>query len=64
VVELVRIECPTCKAVLEDVPDDYPPRPFCSARCKLVDLHGWLNEDHRVSESLEPEPEEPGRRLN
>jgi len=34
----VRIVCPICKTVLENAPDDYEPRPFCSARCKLVDL--------------------------
>jgi endogenous inhibitor of DNA gyrase (YacG/DUF329 family) len=26
--------------------------PFCSQRCKLVDLHGWLNGRYVVSEAL------------
>jgi hypothetical protein len=60
----VRIECPTCKKVLEDAPEDHPPRPFCSARCKLVDLHAWLNEDYRYSEPLPIEPEDELRRMN
>ena len=30
-------------------------RPFCSARCKDVDLHRWLNESYRV-----PGPPAPG----
>jgi endogenous inhibitor of DNA gyrase (YacG/DUF329 family) len=38
-----------CKKVLENVPDDFPPRPFCGARCKLVDLHNWLGETYRIS---------------
>jgi len=63
-VALVRIECPICKRVLEDAPADHPPRPFCSARCKLADLHAWLNEDYRVSEPLPLEPNDERRRLN
>lgn len=43
-----------CKRVIEDAPDDYPPRPFCSKRCKLVDLDNWLNEAYRLPRPLEP----------
>ena len=28
---------------------EYPEYPFCSKRCKLIDLGRWLNEDYRVS---------------
>jgi endogenous inhibitor of DNA gyrase (YacG/DUF329 family) len=24
-------------------------RPFCSERCRLIDLGGWLDETHRIS---------------
>ena len=44
----MRIECPLCGRVLPEVPEDYPPRPFCSARCKLVDLDNWLKEAYRI----------------
>jgi endogenous inhibitor of DNA gyrase (YacG/DUF329 family) len=44
----VRIDCPYCKRVIPDAPDDYGPRPFCSPRCKLADLHDWLNEAYRI----------------
>lgn len=27
---------------------DSPWRPFCSERCKSVDLGGWLQESHRI----------------
>jgi endogenous inhibitor of DNA gyrase (YacG/DUF329 family) len=60
----VRINCPICKTVLEDAPDDCPSRPFCSARCKLADLHAWLNEEYKVSEPLPLEPEDERRHLN
>jgi len=29
-----------------------PIGPFCSKRCKLVDLGKWLGEEYRISESL------------
>ena len=29
-------------------------RPFCSARCKQIDLGRWLNESYRVP-AIEPE---------
>ena len=33
--------------------------PFCSHRCKLVDLGKWLGEEHTISEPLRPEHFEP-----
>lgn len=44
----MRIVCPTCERVIEEAPEDYPPRPFCSPRCKLADLSNWMNEVYRV----------------
>ena len=30
--------------------DKLPPNfPFCSKRCKLIDLNKWLNEDYKIS---------------
>lgn len=34
---------------------DTPHGPFCSRRCKLVDLGKWFNEENCVSEPLRPE---------
>lgn len=48
----MKIVCPTCKKELEDVPDDYPHRPFCSARCKSIDLGNWLDGVYRFSRPL------------
>ncbi len=43
--------CPICKrAIPDDLPS--PPFPFCSPRCKLVDLHGWLSGSYVISEAL------------
>jgi endogenous inhibitor of DNA gyrase (YacG/DUF329 family) len=45
----MRIRCPTCRR--EDVvDDDFRWRPFCSRRCKIIDLGNWLEEVYRISE--------------
>jgi len=33
-------------------------RPFCSERCKLVDLGKWANEEYRVKQHEQESPEE------
>lgn len=46
------VACPTCgKKVVWG--QDSPWRPFCSERCKLIDLGDWLDESHRISEALD-----------
>jgi len=49
----IDIHCPMCRKTLRDVPRDYPHRPFCSERCKLVDLDNWLSESYRITEPVE-----------
>jgi hypothetical protein len=44
----MHIDCPICKKTIEEAPDDFAPRPFCSTRCKMVDLGNWLNEAYRI----------------
>lgn len=48
------VACPTCSQdVLWSV--DSPNRPFCSERCKLIDLGEWANEEKRIAgEPLPP----------
>jgi hypothetical protein len=49
-------DCPTCRKTIS-VPtrQDAPFRPFCSHRCKTVDLGKWLSGEYVVSEPLKPE---------
>jgi len=35
-------------------------RPFCSARCKGLDLGAWASDQYRVAAKEEPKPDEPG----
>jgi uncharacterized protein len=42
-----RVRCPTCKREVEWVPESVW-RPFCSERCKMVDLGAWFAEERSV----------------
>lgn len=52
--------CPICRTV---IPVDATPRwlPFCSERCKLVDLGRWLDGDYVIPGPPvgDPEREDP-----
>ena len=50
--QVMRVVCPMCRKVLEQAPEDYPARPFCSERCRLADLSNWLNETYRIPQPL------------
>jgi endogenous inhibitor of DNA gyrase (YacG/DUF329 family) len=39
--------CPTCDRPIE-WSDQYPYRPFCSERCRLVDLGAWLSGERAI----------------
>lgn len=41
------VTCPTCGARAE-FDQTNPYRPFCSQRCKLIDLGQWATESYRI----------------
>jgi uncharacterized protein len=54
--------CPICKKPAAPRAEN-PSFPFCSPRCKMVDLGKWLSEEYRVpveeeSDEVEENPEE------
>jgi endogenous inhibitor of DNA gyrase (YacG/DUF329 family) len=55
--------CPICKrrvTVLQGDPAKLPAFfPFCSERCKLIDLGAWLDADYRIPAKPEEESEHP-----
>jgi uncharacterized protein len=53
----MKIKCPTCKQWTEW--QNNPFRPFCSERCKLIDLGAWASEKYRIEGKLDDE----GRQL-
>lgn len=50
-------QCPQCGT--EIVWDESAPfRPFCSQRCKMIDLGTWANEENKIPENLIENPED------
>lgn len=43
------LRCPTCGALV--LPDD-PDMPFCSDRCRVIDLGKWASGAYRISSPL------------
>ena len=40
------VRCPTCREITNW--EGNPSRPFCSKRCRTVDLGAWLDERYRI----------------
>lgn len=47
------VKCPICGKENEFFAQ--PTGPFCSSRCKLLDLGKWLDGDYKFSEPLRPD---------
>ncbi len=41
------VTCPQCRKRLQYSTSNVN-RPFCSERCRLIDLGAWANEEHRI----------------
>lgn len=46
-----RITCPICKKAVAADADTFP---FCSERCKLIDLGNWASEKYVISTPVQP----------
>ena len=53
---MITVNCPTCHAPVQWQPENAY-RPFCSERCKLIDLGAWADEQHALP-ALPETPEE------
>ncbi len=52
---MMKVLCPVCERVMQGQGrSEWPEFPFCSRRCKLIDLGRWLNGSY----SLPAEPTE------
>ncbi len=49
------MKCPICK---KEVAPGGKHVPFCSDRCRLIDLGNWATEKYRISTPARSEPEE------
>jgi len=55
----MRRRCPVCNKLIRTNEQDKAKRqgyfPFCSERCKLIDLGEWLDARYRISSELPDE---------
>lgn len=49
-------KCPICNAPLASGQRTQP-FPFCSQKCKLMDLSRWIDGDYVIAEPLAADPE-------
>lgn len=52
------VNCPTCSKAVKWTPSNAY-RPFCSERCKLIDLGSWAAEEHRIPDDSPPDFTDP-----
>lgn len=53
------VKCPTCHREIDW--SNSPYRPFCSERCRLIDLGAWLSEQRSIPGDTAPLDPETGR---
>jgi endogenous inhibitor of DNA gyrase (YacG/DUF329 family) len=51
--------CPICDRRLEGPVTSWPQFPFCSQKCKLVDLGRWLSAGYGLPKEEDDEPVDP-----
>jgi uncharacterized protein len=51
----MQIICPICKK--KTTWEENPWRPFCSERCKLIDLGNWVSEEYKIDGETKEEGE-------
>jgi endogenous inhibitor of DNA gyrase (YacG/DUF329 family) len=51
------VKCPTCRRPVV-WSENSPYRPFCSDRCRLIDLGAWLSETHKIPDDAAADGEE------
>jgi endogenous inhibitor of DNA gyrase (YacG/DUF329 family) len=49
------VKCPTCEKDVRWVPESRF-RPFCSDRCKQIDLGAWATEKYKIGGSAQDTP--------
>lgn len=55
---MATVNCPTCGAKVEWT-EAAKFRPFCSERCKQIDLGAWAEEQYKIPGKAPEEPLDP-----
>jgi endogenous inhibitor of DNA gyrase (YacG/DUF329 family) len=56
--------CPMCRKAAAPRGGENSPWPFCSERCRLIDLGKWLDEDYRIPDGPEGSAATPTEQTN
>ncbi|OGP57937.1 MAG: hypothetical protein A2V67_11375 [Deltaproteobacteria bacterium RBG_13_61_14] len=51
----MEVECPHCRKRVPDAGNPF--RPFCSERCRLIDLGAWIKEQYVIPGEAPASPE-------
>lgn len=52
---MTQLNCPNCQQLTTWA--NNPSRPFCSERCKLIDLGAWASDEYRIETQDSPQAE-------
>jgi uncharacterized protein len=55
----MKIICPVCKNITTW--EENPFRPFCTKRCKLIDLGAWASDEYRIPGNPVDETDQSGQ---
>ena len=58
----MKLKCPICNKVTTW--EENPHRPFCSERCKLIDLGKWASDEYKITDKGPGEEEKGEERQN
>jgi endogenous inhibitor of DNA gyrase (YacG/DUF329 family) len=54
---MATVKCPTCRRPVAWSSESLY-RPFCSDRCRLIDLGAWLTEQHKIPDESSAQGED------
>lgn len=58
IIPIMVVRCPICRR--QTIWEENPWHPFCSERCRLIDLGAWIEERYRIPDpDAEPDEESP-----
>ena len=54
---MIRVKCPLCARSFEiEQLGDLPSFPFCTERCKMIDLGRWIDGAYAIPDKSQAEP--------
>ncbi|MCK4501917.1 MAG: DNA gyrase inhibitor YacG [Desulfuromonadales bacterium] len=54
--DILEVKCPRCGK--KSIWSDNPSRPFCSEKCRIIDLGSWASEEYSVDGGRAPQPDD------